>query len=854
MRFLDVTFYRNFHLDLKSMGLSDEELILQYKEYGCVEGRLSSEAEFYEFYIDFDLELYNYNYPDLCVFNGDKYLLMWHYHNLGFKEGRICMKFDPTFYNNFHLDIKSLHLSEEQLKESYESYGKKEGRICCETDFYALYPEFDFESYKNNYPDLSVLNGDKYMLMWHYHNFGCKEGRIGNIIFNTAVIFHVGNIDIFNEIYLNYFSFFQNKNILYFITLHSLKDKEFVESKLSNTIITIIENTGMDIGGKLISIKNILNYPSYHSINNFFFINTKTNKEWREKMLSPLLNCYDELNNFTNKINNQLPILVGSYDYTMNNTKSINRKYIQDIFKRNFVDSNIFSLEEINKFMDEYIYDLEDSTFDKDIFKFNSDFYKNYEFDLKNFNNEQLLEHYNYNGKYEFHRMPNPCYLKKKGVDSFFAGGSCFYTNRAFIDIFKNINLDYEFDLLEEGYIKNDTPKKTHAWEYFFGYLCYIYKSNMYSITNKGEIINRLNEEQDNFTLQSIIYINPSKSKIAFFMLIPNLFTMYAGGYKTLLNYIKVLEDNNIYCDLYFGESTNDMNIKHNGLSSLNNDIYELVYCIDRIGIIDISKHNFFLGLNVQRKYDIIVANAWQISESVWLNRNDSKEIAYIIQDEEALFYPHNLGLQENVKKTYKKEFKYYCLSNYLNNVFSKDGFDCLQSILGVNLNNYYNLNYGRQKTVIISYFKSKIGRLPELIEKLIEIISTKYVCLIFPDEYTKTCNENIINIGSKSIIELNEIYNNSSVGIIMSNTNPSRIGFEMLASGLRVIEYDSKFTELDMPNQYFNKIKNSDNILNLIETLMNSEYNYPVEYVKNISCEIENNKCLHFFQKLLGN
>ena len=89
---------------------------------------------------------------------------------------------------------------------------------------------------------------------------------------------------------------------------------------------------------------------------------------------------------------------------------------------------------------------------------------------------KKIIEHYNYNGKYEFHRMPNPCYLKKKGVDSFFAGGSCFYTNRAFIDIFKNINLDYEFDLLEEGYIKNDTPKKTHAWEYFFGYLCYIYK------------------------------------------------------------------------------------------------------------------------------------------------------------------------------------------------------------------------------------------------------------------------------------------------------------------------------------------------------------------------------------------
>jgi hypothetical protein len=781
-------------------------------------------------------------------------MLMWHYHNLGFKEGRICTKFDPIFYNNFHLDIKSLQLNEKQLKESYENYGKKEGRLCCESDFYALYPNFDLDFYKNNFPDLSILNGDKYMLMWHYHNYGFKEGKIGNIIFTTAVIFHIGNIDIFNEIYLKYFTFFQNKNILYFITLHSLKDKEFVESKLSNTIITIIENKGMDIGGKLISIKNILNYPNYKSINNFYFIHTKTNKEWREKMLYPLLNNCNELHNFASKISNQLPIVVCSYDYTMNNTKSINRKYVQDIFKRNFVEQKLFCFEEINKFMDEYIYDLEDSTFDKDTFKFNPCFYKNYEVDLKKLTNKKVYEHYIKDGKYEFHRIPNPCYLKKKGIDSFFAAGSCFYTNRAFIDIFKNINLDYEFELLEHGYIINNTPKKTHAWEYFFGYICYIYKSNVYSITHKGDIINRLNEEQDIFSLQSIIYTNPVKSKIAFFMLSPNLQTQYSGGYKTLLSYIKVLEDNDIFCDLYFGESTNDMNIKHNGLSILNSDINELVHYIDNIGIIDISKHNFFLGLNVQRKYDIIVANAWQISESVWLNRNDSKKIAYIIQDEEALFYPDNLGLQENVKKTYKKEFKYYCLSNYLYNTFRKDGFDCFQSFLGVNLKNYYNLNYNRQKTVIISYFTNKIGRLPELIEKFIEEISKKYVCLIFPDEFTKSTNENIINIGSKSINELNEIYNNATVGIIMSNTNPSRIGFEMLASGLRVIEFDSKFTELDMPNQYFNKIKNSDNILNLIEVLMNSEYNYPIEYIMNNSCENENNKCLYFFQNLLEN
>ena len=232
MKLLDVTFYKNFHLDLKSMDLSDEELIKQYKEYGSIEGRIASEVEFYELYSDFDLDFYNYFYQDISILNGDKYLLMWHYHNHGFKEGRIsCEKdfyelypefdlnfynsyykdlsilnenkylvlshfhnhgfkedrlqnsedFDPIFYNNFYLDIKYLELKPEQLRESYENYGKKESRLCNEYLFYKKYPSFNLNFYSFYYSDLDVFNGDKYLLMWHYDNWGFKENREMNI-------------------------------------------------------------------------------------------------------------------------------------------------------------------------------------------------------------------------------------------------------------------------------------------------------------------------------------------------------------------------------------------------------------------------------------------------------------------------------------------------------------------------------------------------------------------------------------------------------------------------------------------------------------------------------------------------
>ena len=294
------------------------------------------------------------------------------------------------------------------------------------------------------------------------------------------------------------------------------------------------------------------------------------------------------------------------------------------------------------------------------------------------------------------------------------------------------------------------------------------------------------------------------------------------------------------------------MKIKSNGLSVVDSNIYNLISLIKNLNIIDVLKHNFFLGLNVWRNYDIIVANAWQISKAVWLNRNRSKKIAYIIQDEEELFYPGDNELQQLVRETYKNEFHYYCLSKYLYTTFTNLNFNCTFSILGVNTNIYKNMNFNKNNSVVIAYYTYKPGRLPLLIESLIDIISRKYICYIYPCNYMKTVNDKIRNIGSLTDHQLNILYNKSTIGIVMSNTNPSRLGYEMLASGLKVVEYDSKFTRYDMPDKYFTKIKNSQNIMNLIDTLMNSSYEYPKEYIESISIGKENNICLQFFNELL--
>lgn len=316
---------------------------------------------------------------------------------------------------------------------------------------------------------------------------------------------------------------------------------------------------------------------------------------------------------------------------------------------------------------------------------------------------------------------------------------------------------------------------------------------------------------------------------IAFFLLIPDGLAI-SGGYRTLLQYINVLIENNVTVDLYFGNSVNDIHryrgpflgtVIHN--ISLYNEIKQLHRC------------KWYLGLKTNKKYDFIVANAWQTAEPVYLNRHNSKQLIYIIQDLEYLFYPNDIELQKSAIKTYKNEYIYYCLSSYLYEFFKSKFSKVIRSVLGVNQSIYANRQTQRYKKIMIAYYKGKPGRLPSLIEKIIEILHPHFPLVIFPDSYDKLKHENIINIGMKTPVELNEYYNDTTVGIVMSNTNPSRLGFEMLSSGLNVIEYDSEFTNYDMPNCFFTKIKNADSIVETVNKMIDMKIDTTkyLDYIK---------------------
>lgn len=503
--------------------------------------------------------------------------------------------------------------------------------------------DFDTNTYREMNVDLKKISEDK--LFEHFFNFGISEGRLykknqeikyppyinkilrrnNKINYNEiCVIIHNGNMEVFIDILNEYSYFFNNKDLIIYVTINDEKYLEQTKELLPNAEIILINNKGMDIGPFLLTMERIIKSEEYPAIKFIIKIHTKTNKIWRDGMIKPLLyDIYETIE----KLNSEKPTIFCSDQYKYKNNKLVNWKYLNGIFERN----KKIPTDEINKYKDEYIYDINDINFDRNSLLLDVDFYRYYESDLSNMTNKQIEEHWNTFGNKEFHRIINPCYITNFSQNTYFAAGTIFACNREYFSIFENIDLDYEFSILEEGYIINDLPRKTHAWEYFFGLSTYLLGGNILSYTNTDlenifdlEIYEKANNELNNLTKLELfrhyntIGINENRiccindlKKIQ--MIANNSITEFdkallikypTKDYNELLNFINENEE----CDIYIGSTEYDIN-KILGFSIMKYNIKDIIEDLDSYGLINTKKYNFYLGLKTQRKYKILLTN-----------------------------------------------------------------------------------------------------------------------------------------------------------------------------------------------------------------------------------------------------
>jgi hypothetical protein len=160
----DVTAYKTLNLDLQHM--TDKEATRHYKKHGFYEGR--------------------------------KY-----------RSGILPSDFDVISYKKLNHDIQ--YMTDEEAMNHYKKNGVNEGR---KYKISYIPHDFDASVYKKINQDLQHMSDEE--AINHYKNCGFYEDRVYTDM-KTALIFHVGNIDVFLKIYKDYTPFFK-RNMLIFIT------------------------------------------------------------------------------------------------------------------------------------------------------------------------------------------------------------------------------------------------------------------------------------------------------------------------------------------------------------------------------------------------------------------------------------------------------------------------------------------------------------------------------------------------------------------------------------------------------------------------------------------------------------
>ncbi len=191
---------------------------------------------------------------------------------------------------------------------------------------------------------------------------------------------------------------------------------------------------------------------------------------------------------------------------------------------------------------------------------------------------------------------------------------------------------------------------------------------------------------------------------------------------------------------------------------------------------------------------DLLFATYWMSAKPVAFEPL-AKHKAYFVQDYEAYFNPMS-DYYNFAENSYSYGLKIITIGRWLAKTLQdKFNADTYYFDFTADLNIYKPLNLPREKnSIAFIYQPEKPRRGPILGIQALQILKT-----LIPDlkvyAFGAPYDPNIAHLSfirQKGILplkELNRLYNQTEVGLCISYSNPSRIPFEMLASGLPVVE-----------------------------------------------------------------
>lgn len=259
-----------------------------------------------------------------------------------------------------------------------------------------------------------------------------------------------------------------------------------------------------------------------------------------------------------------------------------------------------------------------------------------------------------------------------------------------------------------------------------------------------------------------------------------------SGGHRTILIHAEALEKQGHECRIYIeGEGTDSSAAKR------IRDLFGLSFSF------------VCYGWEKVTPCDLCVATIWYSAKFVRDISFDCKKL-YFVQDFEAYFMPMGEGylFAEN---SYKYKIPTITIGRWLTNKLRQE----------FNSESYY-YDFGavpdnnipdfetREKAVCFIYQPDKPRRCAQLgIEALgiLKAVSPDIKIYLYGTNSRPKLWFDFEFLGLLSVNQCRELYRKCSVGLCLSSSNPSRIPFEMMASGLPVVELFRENNLYDMPD-----------------------------------------------------
>lgn len=261
-----------------------------------------------------------------------------------------------------------------------------------------------------------------------------------------------------------------------------------------------------------------------------------------------------------------------------------------------------------------------------------------------------------------------------------------------------------------------------------------------------------------------------------------------SGGIRTMLAKAEALTERGMVCDYYFYRYPQSM-------------LSDLVAKAERY--FQVKGGDFYCGSQLQKKYDLAVATAWD-SVKVVRDLNVPHKVQFI-QDYEAWFNPlgdAHLWSETSFFFGVKPITLGKWLNRYIEVNFGERPYLCN---FGVDKSCYQHYpNTPREDAVCIIFQPEKPRRCVMTAIEALGIVKhhrPQTKIYLYGSKEKPAFWFDLENLGIMTPQELCQLYNRVRVGFCISASNPSRIPFEMMACGLPVVDIYRNNNLYDYPD-----------------------------------------------------